>query len=122
MFVLNRIGTPMRTSLPDIMHRFIKKRKHVTLVRVEKRVKHLPKNHLAENFGWIGTFALLGSYALLSFDIISGDSLVYHAMILIGSTGLAVITYRHKAFQSFVVNFIFSILATFAIIRLLFFV
>jgi hypothetical protein len=89
---------------------------------VEKRVKHLPKNPFAETLGWIGTTALLGSYALLGFNIISGDSLIYHTLILVGATGLAVITYRHQAFQSFVVNFIFSIIAVIAILRLLFFV
>lgn len=109
----------MRTSLNHIMRRFHKKRKHDTLIRVEKYVKHLSKSQLAESLGWIGAGALLSSYALLSFGIVSGDSLIYHSMMLIGSTGLAVITYRHRAFQSFTVNIIFSIIAITTLIRLL---
>lgn len=116
---LIRIGTPMRTSLATIMHRFMKKRKHDTLIRVEKRTKHLSKSQLAESLGWIGAIFILGSYGLLTFDVIQGDSVLYHLLILFGSSGLAIITYRHRAFQSFIVNAAFGVLATFAIIRLL---
>ncbi|HEY1085556.1 MAG TPA: hypothetical protein VGE34_02410 [Candidatus Saccharimonadales bacterium] len=86
---------------------------------MEKAVKHLSKSQFAESLGWIGAIALLGSYALLSFNIISGESILYHSLMLIGSSGLAIITYRHRAFQSFCVNLTFGILAIIALTRLL---
>ncbi len=101
------------------MLQFIKKRKHVTLTRVEKHTKHLSKNQFAESLGWVGAGALLGSYFLLSFDIIDGNSLIYHGLMLVGALGLAIITYRHRAFQSFIVNTAFTIIAVIAIARLL---
>lgn len=64
---------------------------------------------------------MLGGYALLSFGVISGESAIYHGMFLIGSIGLAVITYRHRAFQSFTVNVFFGVLALVALIRAVYF-
>lgn len=121
MFVLTSIGTPMRTSLFDSMPCFNKKRKHDTIIKMERRVKHLRRNQFAEMFGWIGTVLVLGAYALISLNIIDSNSVSYHVMFLIGSAGLAVITYRHRAFQSFIVNLTFVGLATVAIVRLVLF-
>jgi hypothetical protein len=86
----------------------------------QKPISHLPQSKLAESLGWIGAAGLLGSYALLSLGIINGDSIIYHTMLLAGSAGLAVITYRHQAYQSFMVNVVFSLLACVAIFRILF--
>lgn len=108
----------MRTSLFHIMRSYRKKRKHDTIVRVEKRVKHLKRSDIAEAVGWIGSVAILGSYFLLSFGIIDGQSYIYHSLILVGSIGLAIITFRHRAFQSFVVNTAFFVFATIALVRL----
>jgi len=109
----------MRTSSPFIMRHSPKKRKHDTLGRMERRIKHLSRSQLAESLGWVGALALLGSYALLSTGVISGDSLLYHTLMLMGAAGLAVVTFRHRAFQSFIVNTIFSGLAIIAIARIL---
>lgn len=87
----------------------------------QKNTKHLPKNNLAEAFGWFASIVMLGGYALLSFGVISGESAIYHGMFLIGSIGLAVITYRHRAFQSFTVNVFFGVLALVALIRAVYF-
>jgi hypothetical protein len=87
----------------------------------QKHTKHLPKNTVAEAFGWLGSSMLLGGYALLSLGIVDSSSLLYHSMSLIGGAGLAVVTFRHRAFQSVVVNIFFTILASVAIIRLTFF-
>lgn len=86
----------------------------------KKHTVHLSKSQFAESLGWVGAIALLGSYALLSFNIISGESLVYHSLMLLGAAGLAVVTFRHRAFQSFIVNTIFSILAITALTRIIF--
>lgn len=87
----------------------------------KQHIKHLPKNQLAEAYGWLGSILILIAYALLSLGVLNGDSPLYHLIFLIGSSGLAVITYRHKAYQSFMVNVFFSILAFVAVLRLLYF-
>lgn len=63
---------------------------------------------------------ILVAYALMSVGLLNSDSAVYHMMFLIGSSGLALITYRHRAFQSFTVNVIFTILALVALIRVIY--
>lgn len=93
----------------------------ILFAKMSKQIKHLKQNQVAEIVGWIGTVGLLSSYALLSLGIIKGDSLIYHGLLFIGAFGLAVITYRHRAFQSFIVNVVFTVLAIYAIARLLFF-
>jgi hypothetical protein len=106
------------------MHRGVKKHKHDTIRQVkrpQKHTKHLPKNNIAEGFGWIASVSILAAYAMLSFGILDADSAVYHGIFLVGSAGLAVVTYRHRAFQSFTVNVFFGILAFIAIIRTLYF-
>lgn len=87
----------------------------------QKNIKHLPKNKLAEAFGWFASIVMLSGYALLSFGIINGESAIYHGMFLVGSIGLAVVTYRHRAFQSFTVNVFFGVLALVALIRAVYF-
>ena len=86
-----------------------------------KHVRHLPRNNAAEIFGWIASVVTLTGYGLLSLGIIDGDSAWYHGMFLIGSSGLAVVTYRHRAFQSFTVNIFFGLLAFVALVRTLYF-
>lgn len=84
-------------------------------------VHHLEKNAIAEAFGWVGSFSILTGYALLSLGVLNGDSPVYHLIFMIGSAGLALITYRHKAYQSLVVNLTFVFLAFVALTRIVFF-
>lgn len=91
------------------------------MVRMEKRTKHLKKNQTAEIIGWVGSVSILSSYGLLSTGIINGSSYIYHTLVLFGSIGLALITYRHRAFQSFTVNIAFGVFATLALIRLFLF-
>ena len=70
--------------------------------------------------GWIGTAGVLLAYGLLSVGIIAGETLLYHFLMLVGSVGLAIITYHRKTYQPLVVNVVFSILALTALVRLLF--
>ena len=87
----------------------------------QRHIRHLPKNNVAEAFGWIGAAAILIDYALLSLGLIGSNSLAYHFIFMIGSAGLAIITFRHRAFQSFTVNALFMLLALVALARITFF-
>lgn len=86
-----------------------------------QHVRHLPKSRAAEAIGWFGAAAILIDYALLSLGVLGSDSLTYHFIFLVGSAGLAVVTYRHRAFQSVLVNVIFVMLAFIAISRIILF-
>jgi hypothetical protein len=87
----------------------------------QQHVRHLPKSQVAELFGWFSSALILFGYALLSLGVIDSGSLLYHSTFVVGSLGLAVITYRHRAFQSFTVNIFFGILALVALVRLIYF-
>lgn len=85
-----------------------------------KHTFHLPKSKVAEAYGWLGSLLILTAYALLSLGIVTGNSPIYHLIFLVGSSGLAVVTYRHRAYQSFVVNIFFVILAALALVRIMY--
>ena len=90
-------------------------------MKKHQHTKHLPKSQLAEVYGWFSSILILSGYALLSLGVVDGTSIVYHSMFVVGSIGLAIVTYRHRAYQSFTVNVFFAVLAFVALIRLIYF-
>ncbi len=88
---------------------------------MERKIKHLKRSQLAEAAGWVGSVGILTSYGLLSLGFISGSSILYYLLSGIGALGLAIVTYRHRAFQSFIVNVTFTALAVVALIRIIVF-
>ena len=70
-----------------------------------------------EVLGWTGTILILVSYALLASGVI-GNDIRYHGLLLIGSIGVAAISYYKKAWQPMVLNLVFMILAIIAIMRI----
>lgn len=70
-----------------------------------------------ELLGWVGTALVLGGYILLSTGVIGNDPL-YHGMMLFGSIGVALISYRQRAWQPFALNVAFALAAFYAILRL----
>lgn len=74
---------------------------------------------LYETLGWLGAGGVLLGYALLSLAIIPGNSILYHSLMLFGSAGLALITYKRRAYQPMVVNLVFCFFAIVALIRLI---
>ena len=71
--------------------------------------------------GWVGVVFILGSYCLLATGVIDGNSWMYHALVLIGSSFVAAISYTKHAFQPMVLNVCFSVLALLALLRIAFF-
>lgn len=78
----------------------------------------MKRQNANEIIGWIGVIAILASYSLLSLGLVNGDSLYYHALILVGSLFVALISLKKRAYQPFVLNSMFFILAITALIRL----
>jgi len=77
-------------------------------------------NILSEIIGWIGVILIALSYFLLAFEIIDGRSLVYHSLIFVGATFVAILSYRQRIYQPALLNTFFSVLAAFAILKILF--
>lgn len=66
--------------------------------------------------GWIGTALILTGYGLYSTGIVP-DVIVYHYLNLLGSVGVAAISYRRKVWQPVVINVTFAVFALIAIVR-----
>lgn len=68
--------------------------------------------------GWLGTIGVLLGYILLSTGVI-GNDLRYFVLTLVGSLGVAYISYVKKAWQPCVLNIVFALFSIVAIVRLL---
>ena len=84
-----------------------------------KTQKNTKKEAFYEVVGWLGAAIVLLGYALLSLDVIKGDAIFYHFLMLCGSIGLAIITYHRRTYQPMVVNLVFCFFAAVALIRLM---
>ena len=77
------------------------------------------KKIIDEIIGWYGTVAIVLAYALLSFRVINSTNLLYQILNGTGAIGIVYISFKKKAYQPGVLNMIWAIIATIAIIRLL---
>ena len=75
---------------------------------------------LLDILGWIGTALILIGYGLFTTGIVP-DVIVYHCLNLLGSIGVAAISYSRKVWQPVVINVTFAIFALIAIARHFFF-
>lgn len=73
----------------------------------------------AEVVGWYGTIAIIGAYALVSFNLLSPNSVWYQLLNLTGAIGIIVISLIKKVRQSVVLNVFWAAIATLALLRLL---
>jgi hypothetical protein len=76
-------------------------------------------NLAAEVVGWYGTIAIIGAYALVSFNLLSPNSVWYQLLNLTGAIGIIVISLIKKVRQSVVLNVFWAAIATLALLRLL---
>jgi hypothetical protein len=77
------------------------------------------KKIIDEIIGWYGTVAIVSAYALLSFGVIISDSLFYQILNATGAVGIVFISFKKKTYQPGVLNIIWTIIATVAIIKIL---
>lgn len=73
-----------------------------------------------EIFGWFGMIAVLGAYALVSFGLTSGESLLFQLLNFTGSVALAIITIKKRVYQSAALNVIWGVIALVALIQIMF--
>ena len=77
------------------------------------------KQKFIEIFGWYGTVAIIGAYALNSYSIIESDNAIYQLMNLTGAFGIIAVSYHKKVYQSVALNIIWSIIALSALFNLI---
>jgi len=77
-----------------------------------------PKKLFAEIAGWYGAGAILAAYALVSFEILDSDGLLFQLLNLTGAIGIIVIASYKKVAQSIVLNVVWSIVAIIAIVNM----
>ena len=76
-------------------------------------------NPLFEIAGWYGTGAILLAYALVSYDILPSDGLLYQLLNVTGALGIIAISYKKRVFQSIALNVAWAVIGAVAIVRLL---
>lgn len=77
------------------------------------------KKIIDEIIGWYGTIAIIIAFALVSFEILSANNIIYQILNLSGATGIVYISFKKKAYQPGVLNIVWSIIAIIAIIKIL---
>lgn len=77
------------------------------------------KQIIDETIGWYGTVAIVGAFAMVSFEILAPTSLLYQILNGMGALGIVYISIKKKAYQPGVLNIIWAVIAVIAIIRLL---
>lgn len=79
-------------------------------------IRIVNKEKLIDYLAWIGTVCILVGYGLFSTGLVP-DPLTYHILNCVGSIAVALISWRRKIWQPFVINAVFATLAFIAIIR-----
>lgn len=75
-------------------------------------------NSIYPVLGWVGTFAYLLAYFLLSVNKINARQLSYHTLNVIGAIGLTVNSLYYTDLPNVVVNLVWGLIAVCALIVL----
>jgi hypothetical protein len=74
---------------------------------------------LAETIGWYGTTAVLGAFALLSFEVIGASSALFQWLNASGAAAIVFISYRKKAYEPATLNIVWCCIALISLARML---
>jgi hypothetical protein len=72
---------------------------------------------LVELYGWGGMAAIVLAYALASFSVIQAAGLAFQILNGTGALGIALVSFRRKAYQPGVLNALWTLIAIIAIAR-----
>ena len=78
-----------------------------------------PEQMLVEVVGWVGATLILLAYLLLSAGRLTGQSLVYQGMNVVGAAGFIVNGWWHGAIPSAALNVLWLLIGAFASWRIL---
>lgn len=76
-------------------------------------------SRVSEIVGWYGTVAILGAYALSSFNIISPQTFLYQILNVTGAVAIIVISLRKKTYQPAVLNIIWAAIGLVVLLKIL---
>lgn len=85
---------------------------------IVKRHSFMHKKIIDEIIGWYGTCAIVLAYALVSFGVLPASTFLYQILNGTGALGIVYISFKKKAYQPGVLNVIWAIIATVAIIKI----
>lgn len=77
------------------------------------------KNKVAECAGWYGIVAILGAYFLVSFGVITSDSVVFQLLNATGAVGIIWISVVKRLRQTVVLNAVWLAIALVALAQIL---
>ncbi len=72
---------------------------------------------LIEVVGWSGAAMVLSAYFLITLRKVKAESKLYHALNLFGGLFIVINTFYHSAYPSVALNAIWSIIASYGIIK-----
>jgi hypothetical protein len=75
------------------------------------------KRKISEVIGWYGTIAIVLAYALVSFQVIASNGVVFQLLNLTGAIGIITISVIKGVRQSVVLNIFWAIIAVVALTR-----
>lgn len=77
------------------------------------------KQIIDEIIGWYGAIAIVGAFAMVSFEFWTPTSFIYQFLNLTGGLGMIYISLIKRAYQPAALNLFWAIIAIIAIVRLL---
>ncbi len=81
----------------------------------------MDQKNFGEVFGWYGTLAIIGAYALISFNFTDANNLMYQLLNITGAAGIEYISMQKKTYQPAVINMIWFVIGAAAILKILLF-
>jgi len=76
-------------------------------------------NVITEGLGWYGMAAVFGAYAMTTLGYISPTGLMSTSLNLTGAIGLIVVTVKHKAWPSAVLNILWTVIGLVSVAKLM---
>ena len=70
-----------------------------------------------ETVGWYGALAILFAYFAVSFALISPEGAIFQILNISGATGLLLIGWKKKVYQTVALNFIWILIGIIAVIE-----
>ncbi len=77
------------------------------------------KNTITEILGWYGVVAIFGAYALLSFNFVTSNSILFQTLNLTGAIGIVLDALNDKNIQPAVLNTIWAIIAIVSLVKII---
>jgi hypothetical protein len=84
-------------------------------MKKNKMKKNLPN----EIIDWSGVILILVAYGLMSFGVLSSNSLIYQGINVVGALAIAITSIKKKDYEPGILNIIWAVIALIAIINII---